>query len=491
MKSDINLIDIQQAKDLRELNDLLTQVMAKQQIQALIKEDNLDRVSDAIQTLAETTDDEGKLLSAAMLGRLAAVARAREEKVYSRIPGLIIEQPPSFDTLADERINSADKDSDLGKIKLYAAMSLRYVEEPWLPVYCVREAINIDTAENARRELLAVALERYENIADWLLVIAEQASLLRSIEDLDARMKRLRRIFSAMNDIVKNWLGELGKDPGQTLAQCLVAFIRGDLSDVDHKVLFDATDSLMVVLARMIELRFSYALNAETYAVIERGKSALGPALWGRFLDVSSAIQRIQKNLMETAMVLARQNRTDKDIMSIMTAAYMSRPQVTAALKRYFSGVRDLDPDVREWWINAGKVTESRRKIEHKVGNTEDQQIGALLLEVESNREAMDKVGRAVVPLLSISDPVLASTVKKAVLGYIDIAQIARRLARMRKLSKTDMKGERLEYNQNEHEMLGGHRPGIRTVKVVRDGIKKDFRGKIKTLVKPWVEPEE
>jgi len=61
----------------------------------------------------------------------------------------------------------------------------------------------------------------------------------------------------------------------------------------------------------------------------------------------------------------------------------------------------------------------------------------------------------------------------------------------MRKLTKTDLKGERMEYNPMEHEMLGGHKPGVRRVKVVRDGIKKEFAGKIKTLVKPWVEPEE
>ena len=80
---------------------------------------------------------------------------------------------------------------------------------------------------------------------------------------------------------------------------------------------------------------------------------------------------------------------------------------------------------------------------------------------------------------------------KKAVDGYQSIAQITRRLARMRKLSKTDLKGERLEYNPLEHEMLGGHISGIRKVRVVRDGIKKEFSGKIKTLVKPWVEPEQ
>ena len=61
----------------------------------------------------------------------------------------------------------------------------------------------------------------------------------------------------------------------------------------------------------------------------------------------------------------------------------------------------------------------------------------------------------------------------------------------MRKLTKCDLLGVRLEYNSREHDMRGGHKAGIRQVKVICDGIKKDFNGKIKTLVKPLVEPEE
>jgi hypothetical protein len=61
----------------------------------------------------------------------------------------------------------------------------------------------------------------------------------------------------------------------------------------------------------------------------------------------------------------------------------------------------------------------------------------------------------------------------------------------MRKLTTTNLCGERLEYNPLEHEMLGGHRSGVRRVEVVREGIQKEFGGKVKTLVKPWVKPEE
>jgi len=64
-------------------------------------------------------------------------------------------------------------------------------------------------------------------------------------------------------------------------------------------------------------------------------------------------------------------------------------------------------------------------------------------------------------------------------------------LARIRKLSNTDIKGKTVDYNMLEHDMLGGHQAGISKVRVVKEGIRKNYGGRIKTLVKPWVEPEE
>ncbi len=75
--------------------------------------------------------------------------------------------------------------------------------------------------------------------------------------------------------------------------------------------------------------------------------------------------------------------------------------------------------------------------------------------------------------------------------GYVGISRISRQLGRLRKLTTTNLKGERMEYNPQFHEMLGGYKAGIRNVKIVRDGIQKDFAGKIKTIVKCWVEPKE
>lgn len=477
----VQLEAIKVAPDLKSLNNILTSAMAKQKIQDVIKDDDLGAVVEAILRLAKDEGGAGRFLAASMLGRLAAVARKQDRKapVFDRISDLLIEEPPAIDSLADE------------KEKGYAASVLRYASGAWLTDYCASQALSIDTAEFARREILLVLLERKETVSEWLNSISEKAQLLRHIENPDSRLKRVRRIFAQMQSVVSEHPGELGRHSGEALAQLSKAFLGFRLNEAEDAVLHDVLDSLLSILTRLIELRFSVAMEAETYAVIEVAKRLVGALEWGRFLSVSSKIQKVRIAMLESALVLARQNRTDSKILDVMVAAYTSRPQISAAIKRHFVNAQDLDPAVREWWSNGGAVSESQRKTEHTIGNSEDQHIGALLVEVESNRDAMEKLLRAVVPFLEISDPVLAKTVEKAALGYIETAQIAKRLARMRKLSTTDLKGQRLEYNPLEHEMLGGHRGGVRLVRVVRDGVQKDFAGKIKTLVKPWVESIE
>ena len=194
--------------------------------------------------------------------------------------------------------------------------------------------------------------------------------------------------------------------------------------------------------------------------------------------------------MLEAVVVLARQGRTDDAFVTLLTDVYGGKSQIANPLKQHFEEYPDLDTENGEWWIKAGDV-KKRRQAEHKIGGSEDQQIGALMIEDESVKEAMEKLDRAIAPFLEMYDPVLASTVKKASAGYAQISRISRQLGRMRKLVTTNLKGERMEYNPQQHEMLGGHKQGVRNVKVVRDGVQKDFAGKIKTLVKCWVEPQD
>ena len=476
-KENITFSDIENAGNLAELNKALTKAMASRTHQSLIKGDGLQSVIDSVLNLVEKPVDE--LTAASILGRIATVAPNRESIIFKQAEKVFSSEPDTIETLAD------------GKAKLCAATIISQISDSWASEYSYREGFTIDSADKARRELLSANLDREKNIAGWLEKISTHAKQLRFEKKPESRLKRARRISSVMHEIVDSWQGDIGENVGEKISQCLLSFLPKKNSDFDPNDLFDLLDHHLSILKRVIELRFSNALYSSTYAVIVFGKQQVGAALWIKYMSQSRILPEVRIALLESALVLARQNRTDKQLMDALTTSYHSKAQTSSEIRKHFHHAKDLDPDVAEWWKGGeGHVSGKTSNVEQKVGNSEDAQIGILLIEVDSNHEAMEKVGRAVVPLLAISEPMLSSTVKKAVSGYRSIEQTVRRLARMRKLTITDLKGERMEYNPMEHEMLEGHKSGVRQVKVVRDGIKKDFAGRVKTLIKPWVEPE-
>lgn len=468
--------EIVAAADIQSIEAKLTQAMAQQRIQSVIKDGNLDVICTAISRLAKVGGSEGVLLAAAALGRLAAVARGRESRAWSALEGIFVDVPPPIESLQS------------GDAKTYAAQSLRHVPSNWVTKYCVQQAIDIESADNARREFLLVALERCGSVSSLVSMVRGESGMLKSLELPDTRVKRSRRIITALAEAIATWEGEIGENPGGELSKLVTVFLKGNLDRVDEGVLFDLLDRALAILARVIEMRFSCALRGETYEVLQQAKGLLGGAGWGLFLRSSRASRKVRVNLLEAALVIARQNRTDKEIQLALAAACGSRTEMLVSIRHHFGLARDLDPATRDWWLGKDEEQGSPAITTHKMGNTEDQQIGNLLIEVESTKEAMEKVKRAVIPLLEISDPVLAATLKKASSSHAEMAQVIRRLARMRKLTPMGISGERMEYNPLEHEMVGGHKPGTRWVKVVRDGVRKDFAGTAKTLVKPWVE---
>lgn len=479
---DAQLDFIQEADDLRKVNQLLTRVMAQQKVQALIKDGNLTVICDSVMDLAlmgDGNDDENRLIAAAMLGRLSAVARGRESQVFARLQELFDKPPLSIEELAD------------GDEKYYAALSFSALNAPWLIEYCAAQAVLTDTSEKARRVLLDTALKETGSLSEFWQQSMPSFDALRSIESDDTRYKRIRRISSATNEAVRAWEGEVGTDVGLALADWFIALVKSSKKGAEEAVVADILDDALAMLLRIIELRFSHALLAPTYVMLDKARTAFGPELWKEMTRRSKNLNKVRTALKEAALVLARQNRTDKAVMDALCSAYHSRAQVMPAITAHFAEAKEVEPEVRVWWEQGGTVTESQRKAEHKIGNSEDQQIGSLLINVEESKTVMDKLERAVVPFLEISDPPLAETVKTAAARYSEIALAAKQLATMRKLKRMDLKGAVLEYNPLQHEMLGGHKLGVRKIKVERDGVQKDFGGKIKVLVKPRVTPAE
>ncbi|RMP23993.1 hypothetical protein [Pseudomonas coronafaciens] len=472
--------DIWSATTLVELDGLLTASMAQQQIQALIKEERLDSILKKVTELAQTeaeTENAG-LLVLALLGRLSAVARGRESVISKTLPMLV--RAGSLPPLESSTLD--------GDGKFYAAQSLSQMgSSTWAP-YAFEESVNVDTAEKARKSLIEIALNSCPTVAEALETHCSALENLASISNAESRLRKARRISSGWAEVLRGRSHDLGERPGEALAKWIAALLAGDIRDVDETLLFNIVDDGIDILLRFIELRFSHAMLTETYQMLSRAKVILGRARWIHFLPFSKTRQALTLCLRESALVLARQGKTDSTLLDLIQLMYQSKAQMLNDMERHFGKAMELDPDVRQWWLAGGAVSNSRQTI-HKVGNNEDQMIGELLIEVQSAEPFMRFLRHTIVPMVDISDSVMATNGIKAAAGYSEIARKVALLARMRKLSTTDMKGMVVEFNPLQHELLSDSTHGIREVKVTRDGVLKDFGGNIKTLVKPRVEP--
>jgi hypothetical protein len=472
---------VSDATTLRELDAYLTEVMAKQQIQTILKDsDLLDSVLAAVERLSDGTDGTESLTALAVLGRLFAVARGKDEegRIHTLALSLAKKEPPSFEVLAD-----ADE-------KTYAAQVLSWVGEDWVVGYAAKEAVKIDVGEPARRKLLEVVVKGEGSIASALRTCASACSPLDLISNPESRAKRAKRISGALVDILQAQRNQPGDLPGAALSKLASTLLPTAKQSVADDIAFGITDDLLALLVRIIELRFSLALEAATYDVLATCRRSLGRDVWMRFLRHSVQAEQVSVSLHEAALVRARQGRTDADLVSALLVIHGDRATLTRRLGHHFPSTLELDPGIKSWWVSGGvRAAHVDKEIAQPLSVTEDQRIGEALIVIEAIDPSIRYIASTVAPELEFSNPQAAAALTRVASSFKTLAQNFRQLARMRRLRLTEMNGEPIEYNPSQHEMLGGHLDGVRQVKVIRNGIEKQYPNRSAILVKPWVEP--
>ena len=165
------LARLDNATNIRAWYDEFTGIMAARKHHSIIEGDDLDNVARQIVAVVEyAVDPADRLLAVAALGRLAAVARGREDKVFHYVDDVLEGLPPTLEVLAD------------GDEREYAAVALRHTSAKWLLEYCLTESIDIDRSDKARKELLKTALMKLDNVSALLACLSGHSDPLREIE---------------------------------------------------------------------------------------------------------------------------------------------------------------------------------------------------------------------------------------------------------------------------------------------------------------------
>ena len=470
----------QEAGSLRELDDQLTDVMAARLVQEFIQGDRLAVLVQRAQVLCDVENAEERLLLAAVLGRLAAVARNRSHEVFEGFEAYMESPPASLVVLQD------------GDEKAYAAMSLAHLgapRPPWLADYVIREAFYLDAAENARKVLLGMLRDHSVDYLGVLNGLAQGFDSLE-LEVPDARLRRVKRILEAWKEVSQDHFWSLEANPGESLTRVVKAALHNVTGAKEEALANDVCDLLFELLLRVVQLRFSYALESATYAPLAAMKAHFGTRLWTHLRSHSLVKPRVLSCLREACLVLARQGQTDTAMLDAMKVMYATRTSMGNDLKRHFEGHHELDSEVSEWWTSGGTKRANNGKKEKSLKSDEDMLIGQLLLEGEAARRPLDNVRTNLLPLIEEfgNDPVVVASLRKGLGGFVELSTILRQLCRLRRLESSGLEGETITYSRTRHEMVGGHQSGVTEVRVVRDQVVQKLYGRERVVVKALFE---
>jgi hypothetical protein len=463
------------APDLPHLNELLTRLMAERRLQGVLADGGLELVLERIGQLAVTGPAVEQMMGVASLARLAAVARGNQQLILSKAVDLVPERPEPLSSLG-----SADE-------RFYFASCLSAIPGDWVLPYSIDQAITEETSEKTRSELLGVALAQAGDLSLMLSMLSVQFFHLEM--PAEGRLKRARRILISLNAELSKNEHNCEDSIGKSVESLSRAILKNKKDSVGSDVMHDVFDGLLEFPLAAIKSRFSLALKRETFDVLRILKNVVDQRTWREYLNDSLAVSRTRACLLEASLILARQNKTDDNFMTLLVMVYGGRGFLRGPLEKHFAHATDIEVGIRQWWISLGKSSTEEKEIDQKLDINVDRQIGALLIQIEAAEDAMTKLSSDIVPLLEISDPVLAPIMKRAHGNYNEISRVTKNLAKVRRLALVRESGKVLEYNPSQHEMIGGHRTGIRNVRVIRDGVQKDFGGRMKTILKPWVEP--
>lgn len=471
------------ASSLRALNLSLTELMAKQQIQVILKDSSeLERLIEHIDQFRNQGGAEENLLAAAILGRLLAVARGKQEEnaILKSANEILRAEPPPLDVLV-----GADE-------KLYATRAIAATRPSWAGKYAARETILIDSAELARRALTDILVNENATISDALSLIANSLDQLSTIESADSRARRAKRISVALSESVQIASQPPGHTVGAAIELLAYSIIPAAKEQVPDDIIFPIVDDVLRILNRCFERRFSLALEDRSYAVLRTFRSRIGRDSWDRFIRSSNNIRQTAECINEAASVLARQNRTDQGLFDAMLTLYQDRQSLARTLDQHMTASMAIEPTVRNWWLSGGaNRAENSEFSSPAINSSEDQRIGEALIEVEKLEGTVTYLSRTVRPEIQFAHMQASSAIGKLATSHKSLSQHLRFLARMRGLALTSIEGTIIEYNAAIHDMVGGHQAGVRRAKVVREGVQKQYGSRTAILVRPRVEPAD
>lgn len=468
--------------DMRAKYNTLKAIITLRKQHAAVEETTF---SEGLQQILTFSKDSGsadldKLLAITILSRIKSTVKRLSTMIDDHFSAILCTALPSPELLPE-----ADDRAYIGRACVLADPS-------WAINYCAKAVVLEKSGEQARDAFLASLFHHTKDLSTAIAALRPALVLfVPETEDPGNSMAlRVKRILASLQNGITASDLEPGESPGTSLA----GFVRQAFEQVPKsknlESLLECGDGVAGVINALIQLRFSLATEADTYRTLKMVKAQMLSHEWEKHATQSVAIGRVVRDITEAILILARQGITDAALGDALVVATGS-PKQSKLLMKKLANSAGLTHQVREY-LATGMVVQ-KVIVKEKIGETRQIDEDTLFSDIfvsASRFKTMESVQRNVLlPEIEMFDPRSAEEIGKLLNIGSNIADAIGALARRKGLSLRGEPGDVVDYQPQEHEVVGAT-AGMRKVKIIRPAVAQSRNDGVEFIIrKGFVEP--
>jgi hypothetical protein len=191
---------------------------------------------------------------------------------------------------------------------------------------------------------------------------------------------------------------------------------------------------------------------------------------WEEFAERSEASRLLARDIAEAIELLVRAGVTDDVLYSRLVVASGSEENARRTAKEILSRLPGLNEDLARWLSGAPMKRSSTLATESQMLGV-DEALADLMIDSARMKELAETISRDVLPEVAIMVSHAGGAMDRLIGLIRSTANAVEGVAHSRSLRVIGSVGDVVEFSPLEHEMAGGPRPGIRSVRVVRPGV--------------------
>ena len=375
--------------------------------------------------------------AAAVAGRVAVASPtlAPELKVLLR---------SNFVTMPGELPDFEDVDN-----RRYAIAALRLGEPDWRAALLPRVVVLEDFAEKVREEAIVGLLEATPDVASAVDAIAAQLVAFKAgtADVTSTTAKRLLRILKPLRDV---WATN-PFEPGPRIGLALALLVEQPFRRVGSPK-GDLRRKIAILVAslvhQIVRARFSYAPDPKTYEPVDVPRGWFSTGEWREVVDAPE-FSDLRTDVGEALRLLVRAGVTDDRLLKVVDTVAGDADRARILRADVAGRILDANPEGIAWLLGRRAVSPSSALANESRLRDVDDILAGLLVRMGTH-QTNDATGDNLSSLLAQD---------------LQAAFVARGLVLF------GAPGDEIEYAPARHELEGGHRIGIRTVRLLEQGV--------------------